>query len=56
MIHEKFGVTYHSTHVSHLLRALGLSLRKPARRANQRNEEAIERCKQERWPALKKGL
>jgi len=26
------------------------------RRANQRNEEAIERWKKERWPELKKGL
>jgi hypothetical protein len=25
------------------------------RRANQRDEEAIERWKEERWPSLKKG-
>ena len=56
VIREEFGVAYHPAHVSRLLRALGLSLQKPARRANQRNEEAIERWKQERWPALKKGL
>jgi transposase len=34
---------------------LGLSLQKPVRRANQRDEEAIERWKEERWPSLKKG-
>lgn len=61
VIREEFGGAYHPAHVSRLLRALGLSLQKPARRANQRNEEAIERSKQERWkqerwPALKKGL
>jgi transposase len=36
VIREKFGVTYHPAHVSRLLRALGLSLHKPARRANPR--------------------
>ncbi len=56
VIREEFGVTYHPAHVSRLLRALGLSLQKPARRANQRDEEVIERWKEERWPALKKGL
>jgi transposase len=56
LIREEFGVTYHPAHVSRLLRALGLSLQKPARQANQRDEEAIERWKEERWPALKKGL
>lgn len=56
MILKEFGVSYHPAHVSRLLRALGLSLQKPARRANQRDEETIERWKQEGWPALKKGL
>jgi transposase len=55
VIRKEFGVSYHRAHVSRLLRALGLSLQKPARRANQRDEEAIERWKQERWPRLKKG-
>lgn len=52
VIPEEFGVSYHPAHVSRLVRALGLSLQKPARRANQRNEEAIEHWKEERWPAL----
>jgi transposase len=33
-----------------------LSLQKPERRAYQRDEEAIRRFKEERWPELKKGL
>jgi len=38
-----------------LVRASGLSLqKKPARRATQWDEEAIERWKEERWPELKK--
>ncbi len=56
VIRKEFGVSYHPAHVSRLVRALGLSLQKPMRRANQRNEEAIERWKKERWPELKKGL
>jgi transposase len=56
VIRREFGVSYHPAHVSRLLRALGLSLQKPARRAVQRDEEAIERWKAERWPKLKRGL
>lgn len=55
VINRHFGVSYHPAHVSRLLRALGLSLQKPERRANQRDEEAIRRWKEERWPSLKKG-
>src|SRR5215211_1543700 len=42
VIRREFGVSYHPAHVSRVVRALGLSLQKPARRANQRDEEAIE--------------
>jgi transposase len=56
VIRKEFGVGYHPAHVSRLVRALGLSLQKPQRRANQRDEEAIERWKERRWPSLKKGL
>ena len=41
VILKEFGVGYHPAHVSRLVRALGLSLQKPMRRANQRDEEAI---------------
>ena len=56
VIRREFGVSYHPAHVSRLVRASGLSLQKPSRRANQRDEEAIDRWKEERWPKLKKGL
>ena len=55
VIRKEFGVGYHPAHVSRLLKALRQSLQKPQRRANQRDEEAIERWKEERWPSLKKG-
>jgi transposase len=55
VIRKEFGVSYHPAHVSRLLKALRQSLQKPQRRANQRDEEAIEHWKEERWPHLKKG-
>jgi transposase len=55
VIRREFGVSYHPAHVSRLLKALRQSLQKPQRRANQRDEEAIERWKEQRWPQLKKG-
>jgi transposase len=55
VIRREFGVLYHPAHVSRLLKALRQSLQKPARRANQRDEEAIEYWKEQRWPHLKKG-
>ena len=54
VIQKEFGVRYHPAHVSRLLKKLRLSLQKPQRQANQRDEEAIERWKEERWPELKK--
>jgi transposase len=55
VIRREFGVSYHPAHVSRLLKALRHSLQKPQRRANQRDEEAIEDWKDKRWPSLKKG-
>src|SRR5215208_463493 len=55
LIRREFGVSYHPAHVSRVVRALGLSLQKPQRRAEQRDEEAIEHWKEKKWPSLKKG-
>jgi transposase len=55
VIRREFGVSYHPAHVSRLLKALRQSLQKPKRRAEQRDEEAIERWKDKKWPSLKKG-
>jgi transposase len=55
VIQKEFGVSYHPAHVSRLLKAMRQSLQKPQRRANQREEEAIERWKEQRWPSLKEG-
>src|SRR5215216_4897538 len=55
VIRRELGVSYHPAHVSRLLKKLRLSLQKPERRANQRDEEAIENWKEQEWPSLKKG-
>jgi transposase len=53
VIRREFGVSYHPAHVSRMLKALRQSLQKPERRAEQRNEEAIEHWKEKKWPSLK---
>jgi transposase len=55
LIRKEFGVSYHPAHVSRLLKVLRQRLQKPQRRANQRDEQAIEHWKEKRWPSLKKG-
>lgn len=55
LIHELCGVWYTTAHVWWLLGRMGWSCQKPARRAKQRDEAAIERWRKERWPKTKKG-
>ncbi len=55
VIRREFGVSYHPAHVSRIVRALGLSLQKPQRLSEQRDEEAIDNWKEKKWPSLKKG-
>lgn len=54
VVRREFGVTYDESHVGRILRACGWSLQKPARRAKQRDEEAIRAWKEERWPEVEK--
>jgi transposase len=54
VIEREFGVTYHKGHVARLLRELRWSPQAPIRRAIQRDEEAIERWRNEIWPELRK--
>jgi len=54
LIQAKFAVHYHRDHVGRLLHSLGWSCQKPARRALQRNEEAIEAWKRRDWRRVKK--
>lgn len=54
VIEEAFGVSYCDSHVGRILSQIGWSLQKPTRRAAQRDEEAIQRWKEEDWPRIKK--
>lgn len=56
VIEKLFSVRYHANHVARLMHRLGWSYQKPARRALERDEDAIELWKKRRWPALKKTL
>jgi transposase len=53
-IEQRFGVHYHPDHVCRLLHALGFTPQKPARRAVERDEEAIGQWVKQQWPAIKK--
>jgi len=55
VIKREYGVSYHPGHCSRLLQRLKYSVQKPVQRASQRDEVAIQRWKDERWPALKKS-
>jgi transposase len=54
VIERRTGVQYHPGHVWRILRRLGWSLQRPARRARERNDAAIEAWKTRRWAELKK--
>jgi transposase len=55
VIEKVTGVRYHPGHVWRLLRELGWTRQRPARRATERDEEAIARWVKEDWPRIKKA-
>jgi transposase len=55
VIEQHTGVAHHPGHVWRLLRQLGWSVQRPARRATERDDEAVERWVKEDWPRIKKG-
>jgi transposase len=56
VIERLTGVSYHPNHVWRILHdKLGWSCQRPARRAVERNEEAIEHSVKHTWPAIKKA-
>jgi transposase len=56
VIEAETGVSYHPGHVWKLLRdKLGWSRQRPARRAVERDDEAIARWVAEEWPRIKRG-
>lgn len=55
LIEHECGVRYSTVHAWRVLRALGWTPQRPASRALERNEAAIQRWKRERWPTQKKN-
>jgi transposase len=56
MIERIAGVSYHPNHVWRILHdKLRWSCQRPARRASERNDEAIEHWVKNAWPAIKKA-
>ncbi|MFL6114263.1 MAG: IS630 family transposase [Catenulispora sp.] len=54
LIAREFGVTYHHDHVGVILKGIGFTHQKPARRAVERDEQRVEAWRREAWPALLK--
>lgn len=48
------GVQYHPGHVWRLLVKMGWSLQRPAKRAKEKDEQAVQRWIKHTWPELKK--
>lgn len=55
VIAQRTGVVYHPGHVWRLLRYMGWSRQRPARRASERDDAAVEHWVKHTWPALKRG-
>jgi transposase len=53
VIEQVTGVTYHPGHVWKLLRRMGWRLQRPARRAVERDEQAIARWVETDWPRIR---
>lgn len=54
VIRRQFGVSYHPSQVGRILKACRWSSQKPVERASQRDEAAIQRWREQRWPEIKK--
>ena len=54
LVLREFGVTYHHDHIGVMLKEMGFTHQKPARRAVERDEARIEAWRREAWPALLK--
>lgn len=54
VIQERFSVVYSERHVGRVLKALGLTLQAPVKKASQRNEQAILDWQTSGWAQVKK--
>ena len=56
VIKQEFAVQFSLSHVGRLLQQIGWTRQKPIERATQRDEQAIERWRSEKWHELQKKL
>jgi transposase len=56
LVAREFGVSYHHDHVGVILRAIGFTHQKPARRARERDAARVEAWRRGAWPALLKKV
>ena len=56
LIHKKLGVRFHPSYLREWLTKRNYTPQKPARRAKQRNPEAIAEWLKEDWPRIQKKL
>lgn len=54
VIERETGVAYHQGHVWKILQSLGWSLQRPAKKPRERDDEALDRWRRERWSRVKK--
>lgn len=54
VVEWEFGVRYHKDHVGRILKRLHLTPQQPIKRAIQRDDEAIQRWRDETWPELRR--
>lgn len=54
VIQQVFGVCFSLSHIGRLLKQIGWTRQKPITRASQRDEQAIERWRTEKWLELEK--
>jgi transposase len=56
LIAREFDVTYHHDRIGRILKRIGFTHQKPARRARERDEQKIQRWRSEVWPDLLKKV
>ena len=56
VIHRRFKLRYHRSHVARLMHQLDWTWQKPERRAIERDEAKIRRWKKKEWPRINKKL
>lgn len=56
LIEREFSIKYHHDRIGRILKALGFSHQKPARRACERDEVQIQQWREQVWPQLLKKV